>query len=178
MSHHEERTMKKHALRPHLPSAHRRLLGAYAAALIAVAALVPEAASAADHLVRFDGGIGSQPLRAGGLVNDVFGVPPGGRPWEIADLRADVRTDGRIRVDGRGLILGGGNGIGTSGGQQVRARLICDGAFHDTNLVQLAPDGDFRINDVLVPTPPSPCNTPVLLIINPNGAWFAAGIPK
>ena len=135
-------------------------------------------ASAADSLARFEGGIGSQPLRAGGLVNDAFGVPPGGRPWVIDRLSADVKTDGRISVAGRGLLLGGGNGIGTTGNQSVRARLVCGGVFHDSALVALEPDGDFRIDDVLVPAPSVPCLGPALLVLSGGGSWFAAGIPK
>ncbi|MBA2960691.1 MULTISPECIES: hypothetical protein [Ramlibacter] len=154
-----------------------RLLPAVAAALLAGAALAPAAALADDLLVRFDGGIGSQPLRSGPAVNTVQNVNPGGIPWVIAELRADVRTDGRIRVNGRGLLLAGGNGVGTNGNQSVRARLFCDGAASDSNLVALEPNGDFRIDDRLVPTPPTPCNSPILLIVSGGGNWFAAGIP-
>jgi hypothetical protein len=50
--------------------------------------------------------------------------------------------------------------------------------LHDTNLVPLQPDGDFRIDDNLNPPPPAVCASPVLLIRNPAGAWFAAGILK
>jgi hypothetical protein len=84
-------------------------------------------------------------------------------------------------VDGRGLLLAGGNTIGTNANQSVRATLLCanDGnVLHDTGLVPLAPNGDFRIDDILSPAPPNPCTSAVLLIRNPNGAWFAAGIPK
>ena len=42
--------------------------------------------------------------------------------------------------------------------------------------VPLAPDGDFRIDDVL-DSVPSTCPSPVLLIRNAGGVWFAAGIP-
>jgi hypothetical protein len=45
-------------------------------------------------------------------------------------------------------------------------------------LVPLETDGDFRIRDVLSPAPPNPCATPVLLIVNAGGNWFAAGIPE
>ena len=99
-------------------------------------------------------------------------------PWVISRLSADVGTDGRIRVDGRGLLLAGGNNIGTAGGQSVRARLICAGVPHDSDLVPLDARGDFTISGFLNPFPPSPCNSPVLLIVNAGGAWFAAGIPK
>ena len=147
-------------------------------ACLALAALALPAA-AADSIARFEGGIGSQPLRAGALTNDVFGVPPGGRPWVIENLSASVSSLGRILVVGRGLILAGGNNIGTSGGQSVRARLFCGGVPHDTvTLVPLDPDGDFRIEDQLLPPPPSVCANPVLLIVSGGGSWFAAGIPK
>jgi hypothetical protein len=135
-------------------------------------------ASAESSLARFEGGIGSQPLAANGAVNTVLGVNPGGRPWVIARLSADVKTDGRISVDGRGLLLAGGNGIGTTGNQSVRARLFCGGVAYDSDLVALDPAGDFRIEGELSDVPPSPCASPVLLIVNASGAWFAAGIPK
>ena len=146
---------------------------------LALAAAAPLAASATDPLVRFEGGIGSQPLRAGGLVNDVSNVPPGGRPWVIASLSADVKTDGSIQVDGRGLLLAGGDNVGRTGGQRVNAMLICDGARHlSEQQVPLEPNGDFRITGFLAPRPLAPCNNPILLIVNANGAWFAAGIPR
>jgi hypothetical protein len=134
-------------------------------------------------LVRFDGGIGSQPLRSGPAPNAVNGVNAGGVPWEIADLRAEVKTDGRISVDGRGLLLGGGSRIGTPGTpRDVSATLFCGGVGHDTNPVPVDDEGDFRINGQLYPAPPTPCDGPVLLIRSNNGgvpgSWFAAGILK
>jgi hypothetical protein len=81
-------------------------------------------------------------------------------------------------VDGRGLLLAGGGGIGTTGGQSVRAKLFCGGIAHDSGLVPLDAQGDFRIEDELSPAPPPPCTNPVLLIVSAGGSWFAAGIPK
>jgi len=98
-----------------------------------------------------------------------------GAPWVIARLTADIKTDGRISVDGRGLLLAGTNGIGTNGNQSVRARLFCGGVAHDSVLAPLQANGDFRIDDVLSPLPTNPCDNPVLLIVNAGGAWFAAG---
>src|SRR3954468_9433758 len=83
------------------------------------------AVMADDRLVRFDGGIGEIPVSNTTTPNVVRNVPPGGQPWVISRLTVDVRTDGRISVDGRGLLLAGGNGIGTNGGQMVVARLSC-----------------------------------------------------
>jgi len=112
----------------------------------------------------------------------VRGVNPPGQIWVIADLRADVSVDGHIRVSGKGLLLGGGNAIGFNGGQSVFATLICEAAapftLHNTTLtgVPLEQNGDFEIDDVLTPAP-ADCPSPVLLIRNVAGAWFASGIP-
>lgn len=134
--------------------------------------------AAEDSLVRFEGGIGVVPVRVGPAPNIVQGVSPGGQPWVIERLSVDVKRDGRISVHGRGLLLGGGNGIGTTGGQSVQARLFCNSVPHNTASVPLREDGDFRIDDVLMPLPPDPCLSPVLLIVGSSGNWFAAGIPK
>ena len=145
-----------------------------------------------DNSLRFDGGIGVIPVsnvtvNADGSVtvsrNIVRGVNPPGQIWIIDALRADVRGD-EIRARGRGLLLGGGNNIGTNANQSVFASLICGQAapftVHSTPTagVPLDPNGDFRIDDVLTPAPPFECVNPVLLIRNRGGAWFAAGIVK
>ena len=157
-------------------------------AVVVLSAAGSVSARADDHLLKFDGGIGVIPVSSVNTATEVVtanvvrGVPPGGFPWVIDRLTASVRADGQISVDGRGLLLAGGNGIGTNGGQQVAAWLFCGPAatatVHKTATVPLEADGDFRIDDVLSPAPPSPCDTPVLLIVNANGAWFAAGIVK
>ena len=140
------------------------------------------AAAAQDRLARFEGGIGVIPT--GSANNTVRGVAPAGQIWVISRLSADIMPDGNITVDGRGLLLGGGNNIGFNGNARVFATLICDEASltqRNTNPagVPLDPDGDFRITDVLAPAPPADCARPVLLIRNAaNGGWFAAGIPK
>jgi len=166
------------------------------AAIAAALSLAALSANADDRLVRFDGGIGVIPVSSGQgtaatatVVNRnlVRGVQPPGQLWVISSLKADVRTDGSIRVDGRGLLLAGGNTIGTNANQSVRATLICDTAIvapattpplFNSQLVPLEANGDFRIDDVLDPLPPAECASPVLLIRNPAGAWFAAGIVK
>lgn len=167
----------------------KRVMGA----AVALALCYGAAASANDHLARFDGGIGVIPVSAGvGTAptaevvnrNIVRGVQPPGQIWVIRDLRADVRNDGRISVHGRGLLLAGGNNIGFNANARVFATLICEAAAPFTERsttaagVPLEPNGDFRIDDVLSSVP-AECLSPVLLIRNAaNQAWFAAGIPK
>jgi len=152
-------------------------------AVLAVLALLalPMQANADDRLVRFDGGIGVVPVRTSG-ANLVRNVNPGGIPWVISRLTADVRTDGRISVDGRGLLLGGGDNVGTNGGATVFARLFCgagNGIQFDSQTVPLSADGDFRIDGQLPGLLQQTYERPVLLIVNSaNPVWFAAGIPR
>ena len=153
-------------------------------------ALSAQSAVAADTLVKFRGGIGVIPdaSATAGVVNlnVVRGVQPAGQIWVISALTANVKTDGSIRASGRGLLLGGGPQIGFNGNANVFATLICEAEAPFTELstsaagVPLAPNGDFKIDDVLVPAPPADCASPVLLIrvTGANPGWFAAGIPK
>jgi hypothetical protein len=149
-----------------------------AAALCAAALDYSATAGADDRLVRFDGGIGVVPVSAVSAPNTVLGVLPGGQPWVISRLTADVRSDGHITVDGRGLLFAGGNAIGTNGNQVVHAVLFCGGVASSSDAVPLQANGDFSIDSALDPMPPDPCASPVLLIVNAGGRWFAAGIPK
>jgi hypothetical protein len=160
--------------------------------MMAVAGLVPVATLADnDTLVKFKGGIGVIPVSSGvgqGATaevvnrNIVRGVQPPGQIWVIAHLDAKVSVNGRIWVNGKGLLLGGGNGIGGNANQRVFATLICEAAAPFTLRstpaagVPLEPNGDFRIDDML-DQPTAGCASPVLLIRNTGGAWFAAGIP-
>jgi hypothetical protein len=147
--------------------------------MLALAAFFAVPVPADQSLARFEGGIGSTPLRSGGTPNLVQGVPAGGLPWVITSLKANVQDDGHIRVDGRGVLLAGGNNIGRNGGQSVRARLYCDATAHDSGAVPLDSDGDFTIDGPLTPMPPVICGNPTLLILNGAGtAWFAAGVPR
>ena len=151
-------------------------------ALVAVT-LLAHASSAADTLVQFNRGIGVDPvagIASGAPVpNTVLGVPPGGRPWVIRNLTATVSTRGTISVRGAGLLLAGGDGIGTRAMiTQVVATLFCVGVPFTSALGDLDTAGNFRIRSALSAVPPNPCDAPVLLIRNAagNNAWFAAGI--
>ena len=166
------------------------------AAVLVLAIGMAGSASAQDgkFLARFDGGIGVIPVANGAgpanpadgtfasvKLNVVRGVNPGAGPWTIASLRADIDIYGRIKVRGRGLLLASSNSIGQNANQSVFATLICETSIpfveHNTTVVPLDANGDFRIDDTLSSVP-SDCASPVLLIRNRVGVWFAAGIPK
>ncbi len=85
-------------------------------------ALVLSLARADDTLVKFDRGIGVDPVsNAQGMAatanvvtrNIVRGVQPAAL-WVIAELKAEVKDDGRITVDGRGLVFASGDAFGTA----------------------------------------------------------------
>jgi hypothetical protein len=160
-------------------------------------ALIPASTLGSDALVRFQGGIGVDPISnvvvsattppvVTASPNAVRGTSPAGQIWVISGLTADVSVDGHIHVKGRGLLLAGGDRIGTAAGLNVFATLFCGPAASATASntssagVPLDVDGDFVIDDVLSPVPANPCATPVLLIRNAGGThgWFAAGIPE
>jgi len=147
-----------------------------------------------DNLVKFKGGIGVIPISnvaldatTGAVIitrNMVRGVNSPGQIWRIKDLEAKIKDNGDIKVEGEGLLLAGGNNIGTNAGQSVAAQLFCGDQTFTSAGVPLEANGDFKITGILSPLPlPSICETPVLLIRSINlttgvlGSWFAAGIP-
>jgi hypothetical protein len=156
-------------------------------ALVILTAAGIAAAQDSTTLV-FKGGIGVQPITgvsATGTVNLnlVRGISPAG-PWRISSLNAAVSPDGHVIAVGRGLLLAAGNGIGTNGGQKVHVTLFCGPAAtataHSSNAAGVALDanGNFAIDDVLSSLPVGPCTTPVLLVRNAGGLWFAAAIQQ
>jgi hypothetical protein len=179
-------------------------VGALACTMV-LQAMFSSAAPAGDGGVKFKGGIGvhpvsnvincpaapaacvtSTPLTPPVTVNlnIVRGVSPAGQIWVIDKLDASVGTDGSIKVEGKGLVLAGGNNAGRPPpGVSVIATLICSATAPFTPFstssagVLLSPNGDFKINDMLSPHPPQPCASPMLLIQNAaNLTWFAVGI--
>jgi len=146
-----------------------------------------------NSFVKFRGGIGVVPISnvavdANNAVtvtrNMVRGVNSPGQIWRIKDLDAKIRNNGDIKIEGDGLLLAGGNNIGTNAGQSVAAQLFCGDQTFVSPGVALEDNGDFKITGILSPLPlPTTCETPVLLIRSINlttgvlGSWFAAGIP-
>jgi hypothetical protein len=147
--------------------------------LAACAAVLPASAA---NVARFNGGVGVIPT--GSANTTVRTVLPAGQIWVIRALTAAVKDDGGITVNGAGLLLASGNGVGSNANAKVFATLMCanDGNVQhnssNTPGVALAPNGNFVIDEALSPAPPSTCDSPVLLIRNAgNGGWFAAGLP-
>ena len=126
-------------------------------------------------------------------ANNVVGtgtgaVTGGGAPWSTLD--GHVRVDpasGRMNFDVRGLVLAGGNSIGTPGAiLQVKGTLVCDtdgsasggnSVLVDTPLVDLEDEGNARFNGTVGPLPPVCTSEPdvAFLIRVGSGRWIANG---
>lgn len=137
-------------------------------------------ATAAEPLVRFEGGIGVHPVANTGIANIIKGVNPGGRPWAIQKLKVNIRQDGSIAASGEGLVFAATDNIGMRGGVlQVAATLFCGADAFTSPAAELSVGGNFDIRGMLSGQPPVPCVAPVLLIRNATGGvlgpWFAAG---
>jgi hypothetical protein len=154
-------------------------------------------------LFRFDHGTGNQVFRSAAGVptlNTVAGVAPGGAPWGITSLDAVIKTNGDIRARGEGVVLLGGDGLGTRAGpRQVILSLFCRNVPvppamsaaliltpFNSEPVDLDEDGDFvvrgKLTDATGATPPLNCgdtvdNRPVLLIRAVTPANPTTGAP-
>lgn len=149
--------------------------------LVVVLALtvMRSSALAADSHVRWEDIIGI--IQAG---NVVAGVTGGGQPWSTERGSASVnlaRGEISFRVDG--LVLAGGNTIGTPGAiNQVKGTLVCNAegpgspVLVDTPLVPLSAQGDARFNGS-VGAVPQACFQPdiAFLIRIAADRWIANG---
>jgi hypothetical protein len=158
------------------------LAGVAAGALLATALASPAAADGNNSRVRWKTIIGI--IQAGNLVGGIGG---GGQPWSTlgGDARVDL-SSGRIDFEVRGLVLAGGNTIGTRAGiAQVKGTLVCDPgatdqAIVDTPAVDLSLTGDAEFDGNVGPIPAvcTPNNTAFLVRIAataPGDRWLANG---
>ncbi len=101
----------------------------------------------------------------------LLGAAAGGVPWVLRSGEARLRSDGRLTVRIRGLLIPSGQFAGTTGPvMTVSASLYCGGnstPAGTSDNVPLASEGDARIDTTL--TLPTKCQIPALLI-HPNGA--------
>ncbi|MGH8314936.1 MAG: hypothetical protein ACRETU_07275 [Steroidobacterales bacterium] len=152
------------------------------------AAFIGQNASAsADDNVRWQSVIGI--VQANNVVGSGTGaVTGGGTPWSTLDGHADADLrSGKINFDVHGLVLAGGNTIGTPGTiVQVKGTLVCDTdgsasggntVLVDTPLVDLDDQGNARFNGRIGPLP-SVCATEpdiAFLVRVGAGRWIANG---
>jgi hypothetical protein len=152
-------------------------------------AIVASAASLADsgNTARWATIIGI--MQAGNVVGSGSGaVAGGGQPWSAlgGHARVDLKNN-QIEFEVRGLVLAGGNAIGTpSTFTEVRGTLVCDtngsagggnSVVVDTPLVAYDEEGNARFHGKVDPLPAVCSSEPdiAFLIRLPAGRWIANG---
>jgi hypothetical protein len=135
------------------------------------------ASPAAAETVRWRTIIGI--IQAGNLVGNIGG---GGQPWSTLGGRAKADlAAGRVDFEVEGLVLAGGNTIGTPGAvNQVKGTLICDAGGAnvtiDTVLVPLSPQGDAEFSGSVGPIPSTCTSSNVAFLVRiAAGRWIANG---
>ena len=122
-----------------------------------------------------------------GTANPIRGVPGGGLPWELTAASGSLKSDGRLLVQVRGLVLARQAPVpvavqGTNPFASFRALVSCQsiGAGNTASVTNVS-TGDFPANpagnskiDTTVSLP-SPCIAPIVFVTGPTGtgAWFA-----
>jgi hypothetical protein len=116
-------------------------------------------------------------IQAGNMVFDITG---GGQPWSTlgGEALVNLRT-GHTEFDVRGLVLAGGNTIGTPDGiNQVKGTIACGaGAVNqsDTPLIPLSAQGEAEFEgNISVPASCTESNIVFLIRIAAN-RWIANG---
>jgi hypothetical protein len=152
----------------------RKALAATAGTFLVLSITSP---AKADNSVRWRTIVGI--VQAG---NTVGNIPGGGQPWTA--LGGRVRIDlaaSQVSFDVQGLVLAGGNAIGTPDGiTQVKGTLICDAGGANVTLdtvpVPLSSQGDADFSGPIgpIPTTCNPSNVAFLIRI-PAGRWIANG---
>ena len=155
---------------------------AMGAAAVALLTTLAGPAAADSSSVRWKTIIGI--IQAGNVVGGIGG---GGQPWSTlgGEARVDL-SSGRIDFEVRGLVLAGGNAIGTRAAiAQVKGTLVCDAgaadqAIVDTPAVDLSLTGDAEFDGNVGPIPAvcTPNNTAFLVRIAaaaPGDRWIANG---
>lgn len=119
-------------------------------------------------------------------ANTIRGITGGGLPWELDSGNVNLRANGRLHVDVKGLVLARRAPVpaakqGTMPFTQLRAIVSClttpDGVTPttdniSTDLFDVTPTGDGHLDATVAL--PSPCFAPIVFVTAPTGMWFAS----
>ena len=149
--------------------------------------LFPGSVMAKEPIVSWEDIIGI--IQAGNTVGSGTGKVTGpGQPWSTkqGSARVDLKK-GMVKFHVQGLVLAGGNSIGTPDGvTEVKGTLVCDtngsagggnSVLVDTDLVPLDDQGDAHFDGDVGDLPPACLTEPdiAFLIRTSGGAWLANG---
>ena len=111
--------------------------------------------------------------QAGNVVDGITGA---GQPWSAlgGEASVDLRT-GEIEFEVHGLVLAGGNSIGTRGGvASVAGTVVCGvGISVATPPAPLSAQGDAEFDGIVAIPPGCTSSNIALLLTAANGQWIA-----
>jgi len=142
----------------------RSVVGAAALLVVGLATAAPAVADDGYHHPRYPSR--SHTLLDADLVGSLrsdpvlFGVKPGAADWTVGRSSVQVRTDGRVDVHVRDLVL---TATKVNPVPQISASLVCNGAVVDTvGPAAYDTEGDARIKDRF--KVPARCLAPAVLL--------------
>jgi hypothetical protein len=119
-----------------------------------------------------------------GATNPIRGIGGGGAPWVIGDSKVELKSNGNVEVEFKGLVIapnGPAAVAGTNPVAQMKVTVSClstnAGAAVTTNVstdnFPVDPAGNGKVEAMVML--PSPCFAPIVFVANGNaaGAWFA-----
>lgn len=120
-----------------------------------------------------------------GSTNPIRGINGGGLPWQIEHANGELRSDGRLEVRVKGLVLFDGDPVppalqGTNPAPNFQAVVSCmtivNGVAATTNVATDPFHASLRGNSKIEATVslPSPCIAPIVLVGPSPTVWFAA----
>ena len=116
-----------------------------------------------------------------GATNAIRGVPGGGKAWAISSAEGELKTNGKLEITVRGLVLAEGANIGKNPIANFKAIVSCQSKDASglattvnvsTGLFPADLAGNSKIEETL--SLPSPCIAPIIFVTSPTGSWFAA----
>lgn len=158
------------------------LLAVVIAVAVAVGAWqVPGVVAKETKILEFDTMVGV-PQALTGTQAPIRGINGGGIPWMLRAASGELKADGHLRIQVRGLVFASGPNAGSNTVSVFRALVSClqsDGT-NDNILTDPFPatqgpasdgGGDAKIETQV--SLPKPCIAPIIFVTSPAGAWFA-----
>jgi hypothetical protein len=157
------------------------LVMAVALASVFLAGQVSQAQARGPKILEFDTMVGI-PQAFTGTQNPIRGVNGGGLPWTIRSGSGELKANGELEVEVKGLVLATGPNAGSNPIASFRAIVSCLKNDATTENVTTDPfpattgpassgGGNASIEANL--TLPKPCIAPIVFVTSPGGAWFA-----
>jgi len=161
-----------------------RLFGLFAILLASSIAGVQVAGASYGHnndnrtVLSFDTMAGV-PQALTGTQAPIRGINGGGIPWIISDAKGELRANGDLKVEVKGLVLATTHSNPAAQFKYVVSCITVDQATNavtavnvSTGPVAASSRGDSRISTNV--DLPDNCIAPIIFVTSPGGSWFAA----